>query len=200
MATATLTPRPGQGYDPEFDGPLPGGNTPPPPPVRKTRKPPKPAWPNLRGEGRWWQSQYDAEVYWSPELGSFDCPDRYTLVRAGNGPRTARLTRRCHRYKWGVRVIVRKRGSYTDRIGTLVPQVILHLDGQPDEVADAVILPYLRPRGAHPERRGFSKAIIARPNDTTAWLVYADWLDDHDDSAASGVRATGEAIARGTTD
>lgn len=33
---------------------------------------------------------------------------------------------------------------------------------------------------AHPEDRAFVRAILMNPAELTAWLVYADWLDEHE--------------------
>ncbi len=36
--------------------------------------------------------------------------------------------------------------------------------------------------------KGFLKAILDNPVDMTAWLVLADWLDEHDDPFGSLIR------------
>lgn len=45
---------------------------------------------------------------------------------------------------------------------------------------------------AHPplsdEDKQFLRAILANPAELTAWLAYADWLDEHDDPRAEFVR------------
>jgi uncharacterized protein (TIGR02996 family) len=44
------------------------------------------------------------------------------------------------------------------------------------------------PTPPHDEDRAFLRAILEDPADLTAWLVYADWLDEHDDPRGEYVR------------
>jgi uncharacterized protein (TIGR02996 family) len=39
----------------------------------------------------------------------------------------------------------------------------------------------------HPDAAAFERAILADPSDRTTQLVYADWLDDHDDPEFAAV-------------
>jgi len=49
------------------------------------------------------------------------------------------------------------------------------------------------------EDRSFIRAILANPAELTAWLVYADWLDERDDPRAEFIRLEVKRTAHDTT-
>src|SRR5262245_38633654 len=49
------------------------------------------------------------------------------------------------------------------------------------------------------EDRAFLRAILSNPAELTAWLVYADWLDEHDDPRAAFIRLELKRLAHDTT-
>jgi uncharacterized protein (TIGR02996 family) len=47
--------------------------------------------------------------------------------------------------------------------------------------------------------KAFLRAILSNPAELTAWLVYADWLDEHDDPRAAFIRLELKRLAHDTT-
>jgi uncharacterized protein (TIGR02996 family) len=70
-------------------------------------------------------------------------------------------------------------------------------------VVEVLVMVYPVATMSHPtftdDDKTFIRAILSNPAELTAWLVYADWLDEHDDPRAQFIRLEVKRLAYDTT-